>query len=218
MPPSKAKEKRPIEIKEKKLILAEGADAYYFCVWAYQGFGSTGIQVLDFGGVKELNDYLKQLTVLPNFEAVETIVIVRDAETDSMAAVNSITSALRNANLSVPGKPCEFAGNAPKVAYVVFPGFTEDADGNQSLLDGTLEDLCLELVKEDEIFECVNQYIQCLESKRQDVRRLHKTKLHTYLAGKNDFVGLKIGEAARVGAWDWNHAKLEPFKQVILGM
>lgn len=208
----------PIQISEKKVILTEGADTYYFCIWAYQAFNATGIQVLDFGGIKDLKKYLKNLTLLSGYENVETIVIVRDAETDSRAAVNSITSALRNANLSVLGKPCEFAGNAPKVAYVVFPGFTEDAEGNQSLLDGTLEDLCLELVKEDEIFECVNQYIQCLESKRQDVRRLHKTKLHTYLAGKNDFVGLKIGEAARVGAWDWSHAKLEPFKQVILGM
>ncbi|MEK6725696.1 MAG: DUF3226 domain-containing protein [Deltaproteobacteria bacterium] len=208
----------PIQITEKKLILTEGRDTYYFCIWAYQAFNTTGIQVLDFGGIKDLNIYLKNLTLLSGYENIETIVIVRDAEIDSRAAVNSITSALKNANLSVPGKPCEFAGNAPKVAYVVFPGFTEDAEGNQSLLDGTLEDLCLELVKEDEIFECVNQYIQCLESKRQDVRRLHKTKLHTYLAGKNNFVGLKIGEAARVGAWDWNHVKLEPFKQVILGM
>lgn len=208
----------PIAIKEKKLILTEGADAYFFCIWAYQAFNTTGIQVLDFGGIKDLKKYLESLTLLSGFNNVETVVIVRDAETDSTAAVNSIMTALRNVKLPAPAKPCLFAGNAPKIAYVIFPGFVEDEDGNKSLSNGTLEDLCLELVKEDEIFECINQYIQCLESKRQDVRRLHKTKLHTYLAGKNDFVGLKIGEAARVGAWDWNHAKLEPFKQVIIGM
>ena len=28
----------PIEIKEKKLLLVEGADAYYFTVWACQAF------------------------------------------------------------------------------------------------------------------------------------------------------------------------------------
>lgn len=208
----------PIQISEKKLILTEGADTYYFCIWAYQAFDTTGIQVLDFGGIKDLKKYLESLILLSGFNDVETIVIVRDAETDSRAAVNSIMTALINVNLPAPTKPCVFAGNAPKVAYVIFPGFVEDAGGNKSLSDGTLEDLCLELVKEDEIFECVNQYIQCLESKKQDVKHLHKAKLHTYLAGKNDFVGLKIGEAARVGAWDWNHSKLAPFRQVIQNM
>lgn len=216
MPPSK--EKKPIEIKEKKLILAEGKDAFLFCIWAYQGFGATGIQVLNFGGVTELSSFLELIRGVPNYEALETIVIVRDAERDAIAAVSSIKTSLKKAKLPVPSKSYEFAGSCPKVAYIIFPGFIEGTKESKSLSNGTLEDLCLELVKEDEIFECVNQYIQCLKSKRQDVRRLHKAKLHTYLAGKNDFVGLKIGEAARVGAWDWNHAKLEPFKQVILGM
>ena len=54
----------PIQITEKKLILTEGRDTYYFCIWAYQAFNTTGIQVLDFGGIKDLNIYLKNLTLL----------------------------------------------------------------------------------------------------------------------------------------------------------
>lgn len=207
----------PIEIKAKKVILTEGTDVYYFSIWAYQAFNVTGIQVLDFGGIKDLKKYLKTLTVLPGYENIETILIARDAETDSIAAVNSITTALREADLPVPEKPCEFVGSTPKVAYMVFPGFMELPDGNRILSTGTLEDLCLEIVKDDPIFECIEQYVQCLLTKGQVVRP-HKTKLHTYLAGKNDFVGLKIGEAARAGAWDWNHTKLAPFRQLILKM
>ncbi len=207
----------PIEIKEKKIILTEGIDVYYFSIWAYQAFKVTGIQVLDFGGIKDLKKYLKTLILLPGYENVETILIARDAETDSSAAVSSITTALREAALPVPEKPCEFVGNTPKVAYMVFPGFMESPDGNRTLSTGTLEDLCLEIVKDDPIFECVEQYVKCLQAK-EPVARLHKTKLHTYLAGKNSFVGLKIGEAAKAGAWDWNHSKLAPFRQLILKM
>lgn len=172
----------------------------------------------DFGGITELKDYLKQLTVLPNFETVETIVIVRDAETDATAAINSVKTSLKNAGLPVPVKPYKFAGSSLKVAYVIFPGFIEDANRSGVLPAGTLEDLCLEVVKDDQVFECVNIYINCLKEKGQDVPYLHKTKLHAYLSGKGKFVGLKVGEAAKVGAWDWNHPKLSHFRQIILGM
>jgi hypothetical protein len=66
--------------------------------------------------------------------------------------------------------------------------------------------------------ECVDRYVACLQAGGQDVRHLHKTKVHTYLAGKKDFAGLKIGEAARVGAWNWKHSKLELFRGIVTGM
>ena len=45
-----------------------------------------------------------------------------------------------------------------------------------------------------------------------------KTKLHSYLAGNNDFVGLKLGEASKAGAWDWNHVRFKPFKDMLNAM
>jgi hypothetical protein len=59
---------------------------------------------------------------------------------------------------------------------------------------------------------------QCLQSNGNEIKRPHKTKLHTYLSGKNDFVGLKIGEAAKAGAWNWEHLKLKPFRDIITAM
>ena len=53
---------------------------------------------------------------------------------------------------------------------------------------------------------------------RNEFTRLHKTKLHSYLAGKNDFVGLKIGEASKAGAWDWDHNSLYKVKAIITTM
>lgn len=210
------KEKEPVEIKEKKLILSEGTDAYFFCIWAYQGFGATGIQVLNFGGVTELTKYLLTLVLLPRYEIVDTMVIVRDAEKDPEAAANSVKTSLKDAALPMPDRPYEFTGSGPKVAYIIFPGFG-DKEG-EGLSAGTLEDLCLEIVKDDAIFECVGDYIDCMAKKNEKPANLHKAKLHAYLAGKPDFVGLKIGEAARAGAWDWSHPKLKQFRQVILEM
>lgn len=208
----------PIAIEEKKLLLVEGADAYWFSIWAYQSFGTAGIQVLDFGGIKELGVFLKTLTILPDYESVETIVIGRDAEKDPGAAVKSIQGALRDAGLPVPPRPFEFAGDAPRVGFMLFPGCAIDATGKKHLQAGTLEDMCLEIAGDSRVLQCVDRYVDCLKSSGQQVRHLHKTKVHAYLAGKDDFVGLKIGQAARAGAWNWKHPRLEPFRAIITGM
>lgn len=207
-----------IEIKQPKLLLVEGADALYFFIWACEAFGVHDVQVMDFGGIKDLTEYLKTLPMVSGYEQVKTIVIARDAENDPAVAVSNVKRALQQANLPVPSNSFEFAGSSPRVAFMIFPGATTDVDGNIMLSPGTLEDLCLEIVKDCSTFECVDQFIQCLQSKGQDIKRLHKTKLHTYLSGNNDFVGLKIGEASKAGDWDWSHSKIDPFRQIILAM
>ncbi|MEW5948340.1 MAG: DUF3226 domain-containing protein [Thermodesulfobacteriota bacterium] len=208
----------PVQIKEKKLLLVEGTDALYFAVWAYQAFGATGMQVLNFGGNTELGLYLRSLTQLSGYEGIEAIAIARDAENDPKGAIDSIRKALKASGLSVPKVPFQFEGSSPKIAFMVFPGFSVDPDGNEYVAPGTLEDLCLETLEDTKVLSCVDQYISCLETAGEPVRCLHKSRLHAYLAGKSNFVGLKIGEAAKAGAWNWQHPGLEPFKRIILGM
>jgi len=204
----------PTEIKERKIILAEGADAYYFSIWAYQAFGVVGIQVLDFGGIDNLLPYLSTLKELSGFKQVESMVIARDAEQNADAAVKRIKTSLKKTGLPVPDKAFEFSNTSPRVAYIIFPGFLKKG----SLADGSLEDLCLEIVKDVSIMNCVDQFIDCLASQSKKPKYPHKTKLHAYLAGKDDFVGLKVGEAAKAGAWDWNHRKMAPFRTIIMHM
>ncbi|OGP63343.1 MAG: hypothetical protein A2V65_04560 [Deltaproteobacteria bacterium RBG_13_49_15] len=206
------------EIIKSKLLLAEGADTFYFFRAACEAFSVDDVQVMDFGGIKDLTTYLKALPLFPGYDKVDTIVIARDAEKNPSTAVSNVKRSLRQMDLPVPLDPFEFEGAAPRVAFVIFPGFRADAKDNTILSAGTLEDLCLEIVRDNTTFECVDQYLECLRSKGRKITRPHKTKLHSYLAGENDFVGLKIGEASRVGAWDWNHIRLTPFKDVIRAM
>ncbi|MFH0812686.1 MAG: DUF3226 domain-containing protein [Pseudomonadota bacterium] len=204
----------PTEIKERKIILAEGADAYYFSIWAYQAFGVRGVQVLNFGGIDDLLPYLSTLKELSGFKQVESMVIARDAEQDADAAVKSIKTSLKKAGLPVPDKAFVFSNTVPRVAYMIFPGFLKKG----ALADGSLEHLCLETINDDAIMNCVDQFIDCLKFQNKKPKYPQKTKLHTYLAGKDAFVGLKIGEAAKAGAWDWNHSKMKPFKKIIMKM
>jgi hypothetical protein len=204
-----------IEIKKTKLLLAEGRDAKYFFIWACEAYRITGIQVLDFGGVDSLHGYLQNLPKLPGYEIVETIVIVRDAENAPNDAIRSIKGSLKNAGLPVPPKAFTFTKRLPRVAYMLFPGFVSSEE--DTLLSGNLETLCMSMVKGDSVLQCADQYMQCLQSIKQQVEHPHKTRLYTYLAGKN-FAGLKIGEAAKAGAWNWECSQIEPYKRIIMSM
>ena len=206
----------PIAIKKKKIILVEGADAYNFFLWASQAFGAHDIQVLNFGGIDDLGQYLKTFNELPGYEKVNTILIGRDAEENPDGAQRSIKTALKKNGFAVPKKPFAFVEDKHRVAFMLFPGFESGSEGSK-LLSGTLEDLCLSTTEDALIHECVKSYVDCLSLNGVELNQLHKTRLHAYLAGKK-YVGLKIGEAARAGAWDWNHPKLNLLRRIIKEM
>ena len=207
-----------IEIIKSKLLLVEGVDAHRFFIFALDAFGVDDVQVIDFGGIGELTARLNTLILLPHYEQVITLVIARDAESDPKAAVNSVKKSLKQVKLSVPANSFEFTGKTPRLAFMLFPGFDADSVDNKILLPGCLEDLCLKIVKDCSTLDCVDQYMECLESTGHKISRLHKTKLHSYLAGKDEFVGMKIGEASKAGAWDWNHTRLNRFKTILISM
>lgn len=203
---------KPEPITKKKLILAEGRDAELFLVWASRHFRhEIDFQVMDFGGIKELTNFLMLLANDESYDDVETIIVARDAETDAKAAIDSIKNSMKQANIPVPEEPFEYIRSATlKTAFMIFPGPKKQ--------NGRLEDLCLSTVKNDPLLECVDDYLECAKAKGEQLPRIHKSKLHCFLAGKKDFAGLPIGLASRENAWDFEHPALEPFKRIIQEM
>jgi len=210
-----SEQSKEIRIEKRKLLLAEGRDAELFLVWACRKYGrQEDIQVIDFGGIKELGTFLLTLSNVERFNEVETLVIARDAETDNQAALTSIRTALKDASLPMPRDAFVYESqNNFKTAIMIFPG--------PKFSGGTLEDLCLEIVKDDLVMPCVDDYLGCLK-RVQSITKLtvsHKRKLHTYLAGKDkDFVGATIGQASYRNAWNSEHPALKPFKDIIVDM
>lgn len=200
-------------ITEPNLLLAEGADMCGFCKWAVRAYRLTGFQVIDFEGNRQFRTKLRTLKEITGFERnAKAIVVVRDAETSASAEADSIRGALRDADFQVPAKAFEIANGDPRTAFVLFPGLNE---AGKLFPAGTLEDLCLATAKSPQILACVDSFLLCCKEAGADMRRPHKMKLHAYLAGQDKFVGMKIGEAAAAGAWNWDHPKLKPFKELL---
>ena len=203
---------KPNPIEKEKLLLAEGKDAFHFFCHACSFYREVeDVQVMDFRSISELTNFLLDLTIMDKFDEVDTIVIARDAEKDAEAAKDSIQTSMTKAEIPLPEKSFEYTANdTMKTAFMIFPGPKQK--------DGTLEDLCLSTVENDPLLECVNDYLECAKAKGEQFSRIHKNKLHCFLAGKNDYAGLPISHAFKAKVWPPEHPALEPFKRIIREM
>ena len=216
-------DKNKIRDGMQHLILCEGKDAFNFLVnylnsnaFSEQPELSRIVQVEDFGGNSELPSKLLLWSKAPGFQNLKSLVIIRDAETSADSAVNSITSAFDATGIPAPGNPHQFVneGNL-KTGFLLFP------ECSSELVEGTLEDLCLSIVKDSEsvVISEIEAFLISLEVQRiRSFPRRFKTQLHTYFSITDRYVSFKIGEAAKAGAFDWNSPKLDSIKEFLIEM
>ena len=210
-------------IKKNKLILCEGRDEEIFLIsWLNSddlsnepGF-SNEIQVLNFGGNSDLSRQLEKYRKMDGFDSLTHLMIVRDAEQDSDGAVKSIQSALSNNGFQVPEESCQWIydkENDLHIGFLLFPA----CDKNPTI--GTLEDLCLKILAKSDASVCmeeVNIFLERLETEHgKNFSHKFKTQLHAYFAVSDDYVGMKIGEAASAKAFNWSSSELEPLKNFV---
>ncbi len=151
MRPSKIESKKPVQ------LLVEGKDALNFFSAFAEHLTLTGIQIHDFGGGDDLRRFLAAFSALPDFDRVDGIGIVRDAEQrDEMSgieprraksaadsALQSTVDALRNARLPVPNGSVE---TRPVVSVLILPGNGQDGMLETLLcrtFEGSREDHCI---------------------------------------------------------------------------
>lgn len=211
------------EIKKQFLIICEGRDAQEFLI-SYlnsevldsSSHFSEDIQVIDFGGNDDLTKFLELLRNMENFDNVKSLLIIRDAETNFESAIQSIQKSLESNGLSIPKSPFMWENGTPKIGFLLFPNCSAES------INGTLEDLCLSILsnaKAPELKQEIVYFMDTLKEKYHfNFSRPFKTKLYAYFSIHNDYVSLKIGEAAKAGAFDWNHENLAPLKEFLAKM
>ncbi len=218
-----SRQKKKIAIRRKHLILCEGMDAFNFLVCYLNSdalkqnpFFSNKIEVLDFGGNEELSDFLNVLKGLDGFSGVISLLIIRDAESSFANAVQQIKGALERNGYVVPEVCGSWQTGMPKTCFLLFPSFGTDER------PGTIEDLGMSILDEDiaeTMLKKINDFMKHLE---QDAGRKFphrfKSQLYTYFSVTDKYVTLKLGEAAKAGAFDWTHPNLAPLKTCFDGM
>ena len=193
-------------IKKSKLILCEGRDEENFLIsWLNSdelsnepGFSSE-IQVLNFEGNSDLSRQLEKYRKMDGFDRIQ--------------------SALGNNGFQVPEESCQWIYDKNNDLYIGFLLFPK-CDNNPTA--GTLEDLCLKILAKPDASVCmeeVNVFLERLETEHgKNFSHKFKTQLHAYFAVSDDYVGMKIGEAANAKAFDWSSSELEPLKNFVRNM
>ena len=212
-------------ITKKCLIFCEGIDEYFFLIYWLnskalaneEGF-SRDIQVVNFGGNSDLADTLQSYRLVENFSSVTHLMIIRDAEQDAHAAIQSIQSALLFAGFTAPDSTAQWcldSANGIHIGFMLFPELTANP------VSGTLEDLCLQILADSDAPQYlaeIDPFLQNISAHHGRFSHPHKTKLHTYFSVSDKFTGLKIGESAKAGAFDWSHTRLDPLKDFVRHM
>ncbi|MCE2484944.1 MAG: hypothetical protein J4F42_05490 [Desulfurellaceae bacterium] len=92
----------PSTIESRIQLLVEGNDQRNFFEAFIDHLSLADIQIQNFGGVTDLRPFLSILVKRSGFrETVQSVCIVRDAETSAQAAFQSVQSSLEKAGLSV---------------------------------------------------------------------------------------------------------------------
>ena len=203
--------KRPFHfdsrVEQESLLLVEGIeDARFFTAMAHQ-LNRTDLQIVTVGGKENFRSFLvSTLLKSDNFSRLRRLGIVRDADSSAQSTLQSLQNALNHAQLPAPSRAWEpeQAGHLT-VSLAILP------DGSSQ---GNLEDLCLRSIQNSPESTCVDQYVGCRVSTGAHIaeNRLAKSKVHAYLAVGKDGAepGLRLGEAAEAGVWDWGSPAFQP--------
>lgn len=160
-------------IRTKYLILCEGKDAQNFMiqylnsdVLSVDNRFSDDVQVMDFGGIKMLSSYIATLKNMDGYQDVTRIMVLRDAETNAEGAVDSVTNSFLKNGLVVPERCNQWNfSDTPGTAFSLFPACCVD------LTNGTLEDLCWDILADERAEECrkdVQAFIGEMKNKYSD--------------------------------------------------
>lgn len=210
-------------VAKRHIILCEGRDAEEFMINFLNSVKSDRadflhheIQVFDFGGNENLYNFIEILKKMDGYDRVRSMLVIRDAEASSERAQNDIQAALTRAKLPTPRSVYAWESGDINTAFLLFPTC------DRASASGTLEDLCLSILAEDgkaEILNDIDDFIMSLKQNRE--RRFpheFKAKLHTYFSVTDRYVSLKIGEAARAGAFDWENEALDALRRFVESM
>lgn len=205
--------KRPFHFDDVKcdtLLLVEGIEDARFFNAILRRVERTDVQIADVRGKDNFRPFLfSVLTKSESFSRLRRLGIVRDADSSAQSTLRSLQNALVHAQLPAPSQVWVPQQDGQlTVSLAILP------DGSSQ---GNIEDLCLLSIENSSESICVDRYVECRVSAGAQIanNRLAKSKLHAYLAVGKDRMhpGLRLGEAAEAGVWDWEN----PAFQRIIG-
>ena len=195
----------PETIRNKKLLLGEGREEFFFFSALLEHLKIADVQVESYGGKDNLRNFLATLILRPGFSNLLTVAVTRDADASPRAAFESVCTTLTRASFDKPAAHGQFSVGQPRVGVFILP------DGHKA---GALEDLCLDSVSTDVGMPCVDEFLRCVDQAGRKPANVAKARVHAWLASqiKPD---RRLGEAAKAGYWNWSAEAFSAVREFI---
>jgi len=201
-----------IKIESHRVLAVEGKDECNFFEGVLEHVGIEKVQLVDIGGKDKFRTEFPLLRCSEGFSDVRALGFIRDAEDKKAdAAFSSICSILEEYSLPIPDSAntvIEKKGEDCRIGVFIMPNNVDQ---------GMLEDLCLESVREEPIFSCVDQYLACclfvLPENRRPVN-CSKVRVQTYLAAQEKIAN-SLGVGARKKYWNFDHICFDDVKRFL---
>ena len=203
-----------MSIDKKKIILVEGKDDLNFTIRLLKYKNINDIMVEQYNGKDNLIHHINSLINRDGFDEITSLIIFRDSDDSSQSAIESINYCLKKTGLITENiKPFTINNyNNRKIGFGLFPGL----DDNKNLYNtGSLEHLCLLLLKDNSNHEFVKSYLEDFQTKNAKFKKPQKNELHSVFSFTDKYVGQLIGQAAEYGGFDFNSPYLNPFIELI---
>ncbi|MXZ83133.1 MAG: hypothetical protein F4Z10_05490 [Synechococcus sp. SB0666_bin_14] len=200
---------KPESITKETLLLVEGNDSRNFFEAMRDHLSlSHQLQIINFGGIKQLKNTLLGLRGASGFTDIKSIGIIRDAETNPTGAFQSVQASLRRAKLPIPANPEQLSCDGqPAVGVLILPGQGKP---------GMLETLLCKTFADAPECRCIDVFFKCVEELRQGrtAKRPDKARAQAFIATQPD-PHVSVGVAARKRYWNLDHQALAPVRDFL---
>lgn len=204
---------------KSSLLFVEGPDDVRFFNAFLAYLRKDSVQVSAVGGKDEFRKALGSIKNARNVDQLKRLAVIRDSDENPQGALQSLQDAVKAAGLPEPvdiGTQADI--HSISVYIELVPGIGQA---------GSLETLLWELLLDSEK-ECIGNYLGCM-SQLCEVRNMDKSRLYSYLAAgpipeccsdgngaaRRVKAGLRLGESAEKGVWDWEDSVLCRVKELL---
>ena len=201
------KNKQPTAIEKPKLLLVEGKDEEMFFTHLLQKNTIQEVQIIPTGGKEQFKNKFPATINTPGFDNLKTLAIIQDADKDAKATLDRICGVLKDNNFKPSNKMGVFTLDTPKIGIFTLP------DGENP---GKLESLCLSTVERENIMECVDTFMECIQQKSGDTKNRYKKPKDKDKARCKAFISAmeedipSLGIATKKEYWNLDSDKLGP--------
>ncbi|MDR0920073.1 MAG: hypothetical protein LBM93_12655 [Oscillospiraceae bacterium] len=154
------------------------------------------IQIAKTDGNKKLKQTLNTLQLAPNFDNITEVLIIFDSDNSYDETFTRIESQTNNF--------------MPKPKIILMPAF----DNSKS---GTLEDLCLDILKTKEKEKYLNISDKAVSEAEQvsNDKYNSKKRFYTYFSIQDKYVETQMKKIATLNAFNFNAPELTPLKELL---